>query len=350
MKFSIILFFLSTPLTLFAQNVSKLYETKVFIEDSLFVPTDLAYIEGWLFTKSEGAEYGIKIFNAKTGEFEYELGRQGRGPAEYTNNFTIQKGPDNNTLEVSDSGNRKNDIYNIDCLKSKPSKDRAYTCILSSVKNIASRQALVLDEKLVVNHSSTPEGILFLSKGETKMNYLDTIPEEINLSYKKPIHRAFAMTGRMAANSERTAFAYFADSFDRILFYEREEQQIELVKEQKYSFLPQFKVHDFGASSYMEPSDEYRGAFYSPVVSDHMYYVIYSGKSLEDVSNQKDMEVAEWRGHSSKIQIYDFNGVKNDEFTLDKEVFIIEVNNEGTVLFSIHFDGRNYSILRSTLK
>ena len=344
MKYLIVQFVLLFFSSVFAQPIIKIIETQTLIQDSLFFPSDLAYADGWLFAKAEMSEYGIVIINPDTGEFEYQFGKQGRGPAEYSNNFTIQRGPGSRTLEVSDTGNRKNDIYSIDCLKEKPIASLVHTCIINSAKIMASRQALILDNKTIVNHGSTPDGILFLSKGNLKLNYLDTIPQEIKSEYKKPIHSAFAMTGRIAASSDRTKFAYFADSYDRILFFDKKGDEVALIKEKKFTFLPQFNVKDFGSSSYMEASDDYKGAFYSPITRNESYYVLFSGKTSSDI-NQKGGP--EWRASSNRIKIYNYSGVEKGEIILDKDVFVIELTENENQLFAMHI---NQNLINTIIK
>lgn len=332
-----------------AQSLYKKIETKILVQDSLLLPSDLALVDDWLFVKAEMTTTKIVVVDAKTGDLIYQFGREGRGPAEYSNAFTIQKGISGSTLEVSDVINRKNDVYNVSCLKKKPKKSEVYKCILFSIKNTASRHSLILNERLVLNHGRDVNGNLYLSHDVQVTQYLNSIPPEISKKYAKPIHRILSMTGRLTANYNRDRFAYFADTFDWALFFSFDGTDAKLIKEKSFTYLPEFDTDDLGASSVMRASSKFRGGYYSPVSSEENYFVIYSGKTLDDISDDKDMNVADWRGHSNQILTYSFEGEKGRKYILDREVFIIEVSKDEDRLYGIHFDGRNYSIIKGEI-
>lgn len=337
LKYGIVFFigmFVFNSAELRCQSFLKETTTEVFTADTLYFPSDIAFVDGWLFIREEFFDYEIKVYNGKTGNKEYEFGRKGRGPAEYLT-YTIQRGPGNNTLEISDTANRKNDVYDVGCLKRKPRESELHKCILSSTPNAASRQALVLNEDLIVNHGSNFEGVVYLSVKEKISEFIDTIPEEVNDLFNRPIQGAMAMTGKIAGNSERNRFAYFADSFDRAVFYYREGDEVALLKEHEYSFLPEFDLTDYGSSSVLRPSEKYRGAFYSPVAGSKHYFVLYSGKTAADVEMK---EGAEWRASSNIIKVFTWEGEEVSEIRLDRDLFMLAVNEEETKIFGIHLD------------
>lgn len=322
----------------------KGYKTDILIDDPLLYPGSFTYIEGWLFFEAALSDKGIKAYNAESGDLEYEFIVSGRGPGEYLN-FSIRKGPSNNTLEISDSANRKNDIYDVNCLKKKPPISETYKCILFSTKNHASRDAVILSKELVLNHSSTADGLLFLSKGDLKYARIDYVPEEIKATYRKQINQSFAMTGNIAINEERTHFAHFSDSFDRILFYKIANGTPSLIHEKKHTFLPAFDVDDFGSSSVMNPSKEYRGAYFSPIADNNYYYVLYSGKTIKDVKANEDVD---WRYSSDTVQLFDFNGEEKGAIKLDQHVFKIALSDDKEHLFAVGFNSKTktYPILK----
>lgn len=95
-------------------------------------PLGLALIDDLLFVVVEGEEYGIKVYDTSGGKFVTEFGRKGRGPAEYLA-YSIQRGPGEGLLEISDASNRKNDIYNVDCIRSSQSIQMIRSCIVKTL-------------------------------------------------------------------------------------------------------------------------------------------------------------------------------------------------------------------------
>lgn len=300
--------------------------------------SDISYAGGWLFVQDEIPDYHIQAYNPSTGEKEYGFGRRGRGPGEYLS-VSIQKGPGDGLIEISDVKNKKNDIYDVSCLKKKPPTSQVDKCIVSTVPILATRQAIILENDLVINHGSNTEGVLFLSKDSQKLTYIDEKPQSIRERYRRPLHEAMAMTGLLAANPDRTWFAYFADSFDRALFYKRSGNDVSLFKESKYTFLPEFEVTDFGRSSMLVPADNYISAFRSPVAGRNHYFVLYSGKSNEDVSEElMEVDGADWRSFTNIVKVYSWDGREVAEIQLSEEVLFISVNYNETVLYGVTFN------------
>ena len=322
------------------------FETEILVQDSLAFFGDLAIVDDWLFAQLEGQEFGIRAYNAKTGVFEYEFGKRGRGPAEY-GSVTIQKGIFKHSLEVADASNDKNDVYDVNCLKKKPPISKVHNCIIESEKTISRRHALILRNNQIVNHGPTPEGLLSLSDGGEFIRYLDTIPSDVANKYKKPNRVTMSMSGRLAKIPDGSRFAYFANTFDRALFYGIVGDSVVQLHEQKHTFLPEFDVIDYGASSVMMRSIKFKGGFYSPTASSKRYFVLYSGRTAEDVELQEDTD---WRGFSNRIIAYDWDGIEQGDFYIDKDVFIIDISEDEKELYAIHVNSKSEQfIIKATL-
>ncbi len=329
-----------------AQTKDAPFKTEILVQDSLTFFGDLAIVDDWLFAQLEGQEFGIRAYNAITGDLEYEFGKRGRGPAEY-GSVTIQKGIFEHSLEVADASNKKNDVYDVACLKKKPPITKVHSCIIESKKTISRRHALILRNNQIVNHGPTPEGFLSLSEGDEFIRYLDTIPADVANKYKKPIRVTMSMSGRLAKSPDGSKFAYFADTFDRALFYGIVGDSVVQLHEQKHTYLPDFDVIDYGASSVLMPSLKFKGGFYSPTSSSKRYFVLYSGRTAEDVELQ---EGAEWRGFSNRIIAYDWDGTEQGDFYIDKDVFIIDVSEDEKEFYAIHVNRKlEQFIIKATL-
>lgn len=342
--------FVSLILICVSLNLKAQIKTKVFISDSLLISSDLVHVEGWLFVKSEMTKYGIRAYNAETGDFEYRFAPEGRGPGEYLA-FSIQRGPGEGTLEISDVGNRKNELLNVDCLKRKPSLELLPQCIIATIPHNASRQALKIEEDLMLQHGRNVDGVVYTGEDKEVSEILVRTPENINELYDRGIHEVLSQTGSIVGSPDRNNFAYFADSFDRAVFFERSSEKLEAIREIEATYLPSFEVKDFGASSFMQPSEEYKAAFYSPVSGYDNYFVIYSGKTNDEVDTElRNQEGAEWRAFSNKVFVYDFEGRKMDELIFDRDLFRIEVDLNQEYLFAIQVDrSLNYNILKAKL-
>ncbi len=207
------------------QGLVNTIGSDVFLEGELIMPTALAYVDGWLFVKDDFQQNPIIAYDGKTGKKMAEFGRADRGPGEYLN-FTIQKGPGLSALEVADVGNQKIDIYDVGCLKNLLPQNRPSSCIDITYTMSSRRHAITLTDSLIVNHSFTPEGVIQLSANSTIIEYLDSIPTALLNRFNNPMHAALAMSGRLTANADRTHFAYFADSYDRAIFFEKNGNEV----------------------------------------------------------------------------------------------------------------------------
>lgn len=302
------------------------------LSEVLVQTSTMAYAEGWLFIQDQASDFGIQVYDPNTGIKEYEFGRKGRGPGEYLS-ILVHSGPGPDRLEVTDVTNRKNDIYNVSCLKAKPPVSQAHKCIEATESNVASRQAMILQEDLILNQGATTEGILFVSSGNNIKEQLANTPIAIRNKYERPIHEAMAMTGWLSANPDRTRIAYFADSFDRALFYKRTGDRLKLIKEHKFSFLPEFDVKDYGGSSMLTPSEQYRAAFEHPVGGSKHYFVLYSGKSSEDLTSDEDA-----RSFTNRIRVFDWEGNELQEIFLDRNIAILTVSHDESTIYGVTFN------------
>jgi|AntRauTorckE6833_2_1112554.scaffolds.fasta_scaffold00169_25 hypothetical protein len=333
----------------YSQNFLNQAKTQEIDIGSYFFLSELVIIDDLLFIKIDKQDYGIVVYDLTLEKEIFKFGRRGRGPAEYLN-FSIQKGPGKNLLEITDSANRKNDIYDVSCIKQNLSLETLTNCIIYSIPNSATSQALTFsnESEMVFNKGSSVDGILWESEKEVIVRYLKDAPNKLKEKYERPIHSSLASTGKITANYKRDRFAYFADSFDWSLFYELDSDSLRLINENTYSYLPDFEVIDFGSSSYLETGEEYKAAFASPVAGQSHYFVLYSGKTSEDVEMT---EGAEWRAFTNRVKVFDFNGNEIQEIILDEDLFIITVNYDESMIYGITIDRElNPSILKAEIK
>lgn len=293
--------------------------------------SNIGYSEGWLFIEDQLTENLIKVYDGGTGEKVYEFGRKGRGPGEYQY-FTIQRGPGTGLIELSDASNNKNDVYNVDCLKKKPPVSRAHTCIEKSVPTLASRQALIINNRnVVLNHGANAHGTLFLSKDEQITHYHAEIPLPVTEKYSNAMRAVITMSGRLAANPDRTKVAYFADSFDWALFFERNGDVMELINEHGFSYLPEFDVRNNGV---FIPSEDYRAAYRHPVSGKEHYFVLYSGKNVKEAEAEGVLAPH----FTNRLKVFDWEGNEVKEIKLDRAISIFTVNHDETKIYGINFN------------
>lgn len=320
---------------LVAQSATEPLRSVVFIQDGLNMPTDLAWVDGWLFVKEESSGNRILAFDANTGKKVFEFGLAGRGPGEYLS-FSIQKGPGEGTLEISDTGNKKIDIYIVGCLKSLSSSQRASECIKETHLVTASRQAISLTGNRILNHSALPDGILNTSENGRMTRVIAGIPDEVKNKYTRPGHAAMTMTGRVTASPDRMWFAYFADSFDYALFFQHNNSETSLVRNHPFTFLPSFDVQVYdGGSAVFLPGPDYTYTFGSPDSGIENYFVLYSGKRSKDTALNDD---AEWRAFTNTIRVFNRKGEMQRQLLIDTEVFSIAVSWDEQEIFGIHYN------------
>lgn len=333
----------------YCQSFLDQANTEIINIEDFLLPSGLVVIDNLLFIKNERQDPGIVVYDLLKKKEIFRFGKIGRGPAEYLN-FTIHNGPGEDLLEISDTANRKNDVYDVSCIKQNLDLETISNCIVYSVANAASGIALIQsrDKDILFNKGSSPEGILWVSEKENIQRYLTDVPEAVKENYKKLIQASLASSGKIAANYERNSFAYFADSFDWALFYGLKSDTLELIKEHSYSYVPDFEVIDYGASSYLETGENYKAAFASPAAGKSHYFVLYSGKTAEDVEMT---EGAEWRAFTNRIKVFDFNGNEIKEIKLDKDLFVITVDYNENMIYGITVDRElNPSILKAKIK
>lgn len=294
--------------------------------------SNIGYSKGWLFIEDQLTENLIKVYDAATGEKMYEFGRKGRGPGELDGVFTIQRWSDPGYIEISDVSNKKNDIYNVDCLKQKPPVSQAHNCIETSVPTLASRQALIINNNdLVLNHGATVQGNLYLSRDGQTTQHLVEIPRPVSEKYANPMHAVITMSGRLAASPDRTRFAYFANTFDWALFFERNGDDIELIHEHGFSYLPEFNVRNNGV---ITPSENYRAGFGHAVSGKEHYFVLYSGKNAEEAEAEGVLAPH----YTNRLKVFDWEGNEVREIQLDRAISIFTVNHDETKIYGINFN------------
>jgi hypothetical protein len=282
------------------------------------------------------SESGIKVFNADSGNLEYEFAPVGRGPAEYLA-FSIQRGPGEATLEISDTANRRNDLLDLECLKRKPPQNLLFQCIIESKKNYASRQALIIEDELLFNHGSEPDGVVFLSNETGIISFLVTTPVEINNKYERTIHQAMSQTGSIAANTERSHFAYFADSYDKAVFFKYENKMMITIKALQPTFFPEFDIIQLGDGTIMQEAKEYQAAFTFSTASDDHFYALYSGKKYT-ISQESTFNRTPF---TKRIKQFKLNGDFVRDIYLDKEVFTLDVDKANSTIYAIAVDSKD---------
>jgi len=90
-----------------------------------------------------------------------------------------------------------------------------------------------------------------------------------------------------------------------------------------------------GDSSILIEGSGYTFTFGSPDAGSENYYVLFSGKTSNDTELNSD---AEWRAFTNRITVYNWHGVQEREFFLDKDVFIITVSQDEKTIYGIHYD------------
>lgn len=331
---------------LFGQSSSQSIKTVDFIQSDLIMPLDLALVDGWLFVHEHYSRNKVLAFDAVTGKKMLEFATEGRGPGEYIS-LLLQKGSGDNTLELVDTVNKKIDSYSVPCLKNLQNVRQSNRCIESTQIITASRQAIQLSDNLTLNHSASVNGFLNLSSSESILKSLSNIPTEILRKYNRPNHAAMTMTGRLTASPDRRYFAYFADSFNYALFFQRSGTDAAKISERMFTFLPSFEVKEFGGgSAVFLPAEDYTYTYGSPDSGKNNYFVLYSGKKSADVTQS---EGAEWRAFTNRVHVYSWQGTKVKELKLDREVFNFAVNLDESMLFGILFDNEmNPTIIKAT--
>lgn len=347
-------FFLCLPAYTTAQaqneNMSGSIVTEIFVEQEDFIST-MALVKDWLFViKSfQTSEHYLHVFDTKTGEKVYEFIRPGRGPGEYVN-FTIRRGPESHQLEIVDKGVFKNDIYDVPCLQKKLPVSRAHTCIVKTVNNnSANVNAVVLENDLIFNHSMTGEGTLFLSRGEQRIQTLAAVPEEIEKTYPRPTMASMATTGRLVANPDRTRIGFFADSYDRIMIFERRNNAVEQVMDGGYSWVPEFKVENHGRSGLLRTSPNTRIAFKSVDSGNTYIYTLYSGKAEKDLTEEERINGSDRRYFSNRVKVFDWKGNEVKEIRLDREIYELAVDPEEDYLYGVYNENEEWGIIRVSL-
>jgi hypothetical protein len=323
-----------TPCEGQSRNFNETVELKAIpsLTNEFWQVSNIGYSEGWLFIEDQLTENLIKVYDAATGEKVYEFGRKGRGPGELDGVFTIQRWLDPGFIELSDVSNKKNDIYNVECLKQKPPVSRAHTCLENSVPTLASRQALIINSNnVVLNHGATVQGNLFLSRDGQTTDYLVEVPRPVSEKYANPMHAVITMSGKLAANPDRTRFAYFANTFDWVLFFERNGDDLELIHEHEFSYLPEFIVRNNGV---ITPAENYRAGFSNPVSGKEHYFVLYSGKNAEEA--EAEGVLAPHFTH--RLKVFDWEGNEVKEIKLDRAISIFTVNHDETKIYGITFN------------
>ncbi len=157
------------------------------------------------------------------------------------------------------------------------------------------------------------------------------------------------MTSWLTASLDRTRFVYFVDSFDYALFFQRSDTTVDLVHEKKYTYLPSFDVQEFDrGSAVFQSAEDFRYAYGSPDAGMNNIYVLYAGKqSTGEVANND----AVWRAFTNQVHVYNWEGAKPGQISLDKEVFNIAVSTDEKTIFGIHFDKEmNPTVIKGTQK
>ena len=325
------------PSIIYAQYITTEKEP-IKIDDELLYPSDLVVINDILFVKDlleSTGEYGIKAFNIKDGRKVNEFISIGRGPSEYLS-INIRRGPGEKSIEITDSRNRKNDIYSIECLVGKNIDTNDISdCLETSIDNMTSREAIIISDSIVINTASGTDGVIFLSKRGQILEYIDEIPGEIIGKYEKPAVATAAMGGYLVTNKNRSSFAYFAKYYDHSFFMNEKEGNFYVVRDNKFTHLPEFSVMNVGGSSYMEPSEKAKFGYISPVSTEKYIYVLYSGRTLDDV---EESELVEWRAFSNRVKVFDWRGEEVAEILFAEQLSNIAVSSDGKTLYGVTTD------------
>lgn len=321
-----------------SQSLENKGDEEIFISEGLLYPAGLTLVNDWLFVKDvllSTGDFGIKVFDINSGKKVYEFISPGRGPGEYLS-FEIRKGPGDKFLEISDNRNYRNDIYDVPCLMKKLPVSETHSCIVKSASNLTNREAVILNDSLVLNIGAKPKGVIFINKGAQIIYELDSIPDALLKKYNNPIVAAMTMSGYLAANTERSRVAYFAEHYDKYSIYDISTlSNIHEITSHKNTYLPEFDVTNVGGNYYVDPSSESRFAFRAPAPSTEYIFVPYSGKTETDI---KVSETFEWRASTNRIKVFNWDGDEVKEIQLNHQVSVIDVDLKGQVLFGIHYN------------
>lgn len=332
----VIIFWVLVPIcTTQAQIINERHlPSQIFIEDDLLYPSQIVLIEKHLFVRdylSSTGEVGIKIYDVDTKKKIYEFINSGRGPGEYIN-FDIIRGPGINTLEVSGSTTRKNDIYDVDCLLEKPSKNETYKCIIQSVRNNAGRQGIIIKDSLVANNGFNEDGILNVGVGNKTSQALHPIPNEIKQLYPRLFIASTSLSGNIIVNRDRTKIGFFAEYYDEYKIFEKKEERFEVISERNNSYLPKIDFKVVGNSSAVAPLPETRFGYRTPYPGNKYIYAPFSGKTDADIQPAEDIE---WRAFTNTVRIMDWHGTLKEQISIDHQVSSITSNEYEKTFYGI---------------
>ena len=335
--------FIVLPINVYCQIEDELISTKL-VKDGVFYPNDLTVVGEFIFLKDlleSTGEYGIKIYERRSGVKIKEFLRPGRGPSEYLS-FNIRKGRESMTLEVSDNKNKKNDTYSVECIISLPADGDLTKCLKESIPNYTTREAIIVDDNLILNTSSEVGGINFLSNREKIIDYVTEVPDKIEEKYSNSYTGGIAMAGYLVGNFKRNKFAYFGRYYDQSIFFLYQNGIFNEYKNNHYSHLPELDIINIGGNRIVEPSDKAKFGFLSPVSDSSNIYVLYSGQTLDDVPRSDDIE---WRALTTKIKVFDWEGAEVSEFKVDYPLLHIAVSEDGEYLYGVALTDEDSMVL-----
>ncbi len=313
-------------------------EGDYLIDDPELTSSRITWVNGYLFLNDEFLEHKIRMYDASDGTFKGSWGRSGRGPGDY-NSVRFHPGRAPNLLEVVDTNNKKIDVYDTECLGVLDNFDRAPDCISDTIQIVSSGRAIYLGDNQVLDHSSTPDGNIFLATGNHRER-LAEVPEEI---FELHASRQFAVwmaSGLLVASPDRASAAFFAGSFDYAQFFnlDEEEGKLRQTNEHQFSWLPDFEVMELDIGGTMESGENYRHAFSSAIFNPaaDAYYVLYSGKSDRDYI--ADSGEGSLTGYSEKVRVFTREGHELESINLGVELFHIAISSDGSTLFGLTMD------------
>lgn len=290
-------------------------------KELLFDPLDLIIIDSFLISLDPDNKKMIRIINLNSGQLDYNIVNRGKGPNELIDAITVHKTTNQNFILGTDkilSYNlseiirnnltpevvflNKNERVDLDILRLNDS------CFLTTSNfafenkySLLSNNGSVIQTKFKFDDSNIP----FKYKKIAYQNYLAKHPNEQKF-VMACINTPFFEIGTVKNNN------------------------IAIQKQYRYEKL-NYKTNDYsnGFRGIEIDKDNVYGFLKLKVTSKYIY-LLYSGKTEEEYDETLFL--------SSKILVYDWDGIPQKLLSLDQEVFSFAVDSEDKFIYATFFN------------
>lgn len=314
-------------------------EIQVDFSSVAFPNYNLVKISDYLVFADSKSEYWIKIIDLNNPEKVLGFGRKGRGPYEITFVYNLGKYPGlKNSFFINDAPNKQILIYCLDSLISgKIGADKTIgTGDKAMIRNIYP----LSEERLIGANIESRSNYLALYNKEfeiisEELNYPDEMRKQLELLNINSLTAAFSPG--LCFNPDKLVLSAILQNSDFLEIISLDSDTLNSVY-RSYSYLPELRV----TSSFRYTYSDIRGGILNACCTEKYIYCLAH-------DNSEKLALDDFRKGQRNVFIFNWDGTPERSVRLDRNVFLLTVDENDSILYAFTYGEEELSLLKYDL-